>query len=215
MEELPIVRQGMDAVKPSLDAAQGIVNFGLGNVINGVFVTVCLILVIYLLYDHIKNGNGNKKILEAIERLTSVVNTVVLQNKQIIESFANEELSKIRGLMYYALDSNKHNVCVGIIRQIKEKNNIENRDVVEKSVRGALNNLFKQFKSDIGEYDYNGVKLSEFSSDEWLELVYDYCIEAIYDGKDYHPSIYLRGLTVLFDGIKLEFFENLNKKFKK
>ena len=215
MEDLPIVKQGLDAVQPSLDAAQGIVNFGLGNVINGVFVSVTLILVIYLLYDHIKNGNGNKKILDALDRLTSVVNTVVLQNKQIIESFANEELSKIRGLMFYALDSNKHNVCVGIIRQIKEKNNIENRDVVEKSVRGTLNNLFKQFKSDIGEYDYNGIKLSEFCNDEWLELVFDYCIEAIYDGKEYHPSIYLRGLTVLFDGIKLEFFENLNKKFKK
>ena len=210
MEE--IIKQGLESVQPTIDMSKAINDHGMTTVSAAAFLIYSFIVLTVVITQFVLSIVDNRKLKKSVELLVADMNLVTGQQKQILESFANEELSRIRGLMHYALDSNKHAVCVTVIGQIKEKNGIDNKAAVEKKVRGILSNIYKRLKTDLSEYEYKGKKLSDYCLDEWLEMVFEYCMEAIYDGQEYHRDVYLRGLTILFDRIKIEFFENLNKK---
>ena len=178
----------------------------------GAFIVLAIVVMTFVFRWFMKVVNSiletQQKTLDAILRSqTSQENKL----EQIKETLTGEILNQIRVLMAYAFESNQHAICTTVIANIKENNETDDRKATEKKVIVILNNIYKKLKSDIDAFQYNGRKLSEFFSDEWVALVNDYCVKAIYDGKKYHREPYLRGLDTIFKTIKIEFFENLKK----
>ena len=129
---------------------------------------------------------------------------------QIKESLTNEIYNQIRVVANYAFDYNKHQVILAVA-QIKDDNNLDNRANVEKKLRQVLNNLYERRNSDFDAFTYNGRKLSYYTNPEWTERIFDYCMEAIYDGQPYHRHKYLGNLNNFYEELKIEFFGNLKK----
>ena len=152
-----------------------------------------------------KYQNTNDSILDIVKNMTITIG-------QLKDVLTRHDLGSIRTFIKYALRFIPHEVCV-FIADFKEKNNLDDKDDVEKSLRTKLENLYKSFVADIDVFpQYKGHYLSFFCNTEWIDLIFDFCIKAIYDGKPYHRDGYLPKLNNLYEKIKVDFFENLNKK---
>ena len=222
-----------DYINPTMEVAKGISEYSVFVMIASVFI-VSFGVILYFILKMFKQANkdnkdflakafdnqqkmfesnqkmfeNQQKVLESILDLQKNNNASIYQLK---ESLTGEVMNQVRILMKYVFTSNKDFICRTIIGHIKEKDNLEDRDAIGKKVKSMLNNLYKTMKADIDVYRYNGIKLSEYCLDEWLDRAYKYSMDAIYDGKEYHRDTYFRGLDILFEAINIEFFENLKR----
>ena len=208
-----VVLSGMEQqVLPHVvEVAKGIGELGMLVIAAASFVIISLVMMIFIFrwFMRMINNifNAHQKTLDNI-----MLSQTTQENKldALKESMTGEVYNQVRVLMRYALEFNQHAVCTTVIGNVKEKNGLDNRKSIEKKTRALLTNLYKTLKTDIDTFRYNGRRLSEYCLDEeWLERVYNYCLTAIYDGNEYHRERYLRELGILFEGIRLEFFENL------
>lgn len=210
----------MEEILPGVNyMSSGIREYGVFVMIAAVFLCAFIILFISQNRQQNKMVNQQNNMIDQIfnkqqSTIDSILELLKVQGSSITqmkEALTGENISQVRVLIFYALEYNKHAICTTVIGQIKEKNGIENKGTVEKNVRSILMNLYKKLTTDIDEFQYYRRKLSEYFSEEWVERVYAFCMESIYDGKEYHREPYLRGLDILFEAIKIEFFENIKR----
>ena len=200
------------AIRGVPEIARGISEFGMLAISAGSYIVFTLIMMIFFLRTFTKMIN--KTVNTQQEKLDNIIKSQEEQNvkiSQVKEALTGEIFNQIRVLMSYVLESNRHSICTTIIGEIKEKKSGENKPATEKKVKTILENLYRKMKVDIDAFQYNGKRLSEYCSDEWIKLVHDFCIESIYDGKEYHRDPYLNGLDIIFNSIKIEFFDNLKR----
>jgi hypothetical protein len=126
------------------------------------------------------------------------------------DALTGEILNQIRVVSNYAFDYNKHVICT-TIGDIKEENNIEDRDAIEKKLTVILKNLYDRRNAEFDAFHYNGRKLSYYANESWADDVMKLCLNAIYDGKVYHRNLYLKILERFYERVKLQFIENLKK----
>jgi hypothetical protein len=192
--------------------AKGVSDFGMVVVAAGFYLTITAVMMIVILKWFVKLVNGIINSQQA-----ALKEILVLQKSQdakigqIKEAVTSEEFNKIRVMSDYAFDFNMFQVLLSIA-DIKERNNLKNRTRVEKDLHQVLNNLYERRNSDFDTFTYNGKKLSQYANHDWAERLYDLCIDAIYDGKDYQRAHYLGKLKQFYETVKIEFLDNLKKR---
>jgi len=187
-----------DFVNPSLDMAKGITDFGALAIMGAMLlVFVGVILFFFLKMMTTLFNNFLKSIEKNIQR--------------VIDILTGDDLSRIKVTIKYALQFIPHEVCV-CIADIKERNGLSDEEEIKRNLRVILENLYKKFVSDINTFSYRENRLEYYCNPEWIDLIYEFCIKAIYDGKTYHRDLYLGKLNNLYRTIMNEFFENLDKK---
>ena len=194
-----------------MDVARGISDFGMTAMTAGFYLVVSAVTLILFIRWFIKLVNQIFHVQQAT--LDSIIKAQASQEgklDQLKEALTGEVLGQIRVVIKHVLDSTMHRVCTSIA-QVKEENHLDDKQAVEGKIRSVIENLYYHNHSDLDMFSYNGRKLSYYMNPEWLEKVYGYCITAIYDGLPYHRKKYLFELGVIYEKIRLEFFENLKK----
>lgn len=197
-----------------LEIAKGIADYGYGNIAAAAFTFIGLTIMIFVFRWFMKIINrmfdNQQKTLDAI-----VHGLAKSDNKldQLKEALTGEIYNQVRVVANYAFDFNKHQVCI-TIGQIKEENNLEDREAVENKLKSVMENLYNRRNSDFDVFTYNGRKLSSYTNKQWADDMYKYCIDAVYDGKPYHRRKYLHDLDIKYESIKVEFFNNIKTSHK-
>ena len=201
----------MENLTPTIEIAKGISDVGVLIVITAFYLLVTGTMMIIFIRWFVKMVN---QIINTQQ--DNLKNIYELQKQQdsklteIKESLNSEMLNQVRILYCYAFDF--HKLCiVNIVKQIKNENNIENRDYIERKITMSLRNLFEDSKSKFSSFAYNGKKLSYYMDDKWLDMVIKNCIDEIYN-EDYSEEKADKHIALLFDSIKIEFQNNLLKK---
>lgn len=200
------------AIPQAIGVATGISEVGLLVTVAGFYLVITAIMMIVFIRWFVRLVN---KIFDTQQvTLENILQAQKMQDSkisQLKEALTGEILNQVRAFSNYAFDYNMHQVSVSI-GQIKDDNNLENRDAVEKKVRAILGNLYNRRNSNFDFFTYNGRKLSYYTNPEWEDIVFKYCVDAIYDGEPYHRTRHLDGLDIIYERIKIEFFNNLKAK---
>jgi len=201
----------MEQVATTVDVVRGISDFGMTAMTAGFYLVISAITLILFIRWFVKLVNQIFHVQQAT--LDNIIKGQASQEgklDQLKEVLTGEVLGQVRVVIKHALDSVMYQVCISIA-QIKEENHLEDNPAVENKIRSIIENLYHRNYSDLDMFSYNGRKLSYYMDPEWLERVYVYCVAAVYDGLAYHKKKYLFELGVIYEKIRLEFFENLKK----
>ena len=201
----------MEQVSGVIEVARGISDFGMLEMAAAAFIVMSLVLLFFVIRWFMRMVN---QVFGALQKTLDTIAQGQINQEgkldQLKEALTGEMLNQVRVFTNYAFDYNMHQVCVAI-GQIKEENNLENREAVEKKLRAILGNLYNRRNSDFDAFAYNGKKLSFFTDHKWADRIYEYCMASIYDGLAYHRRKYLLELGIFYEEIKVEFMENLRK----
>jgi hypothetical protein len=202
----------MDEITHAINVSKSVSEFGVLVVTAAAFVIAAIGLQAFF-------SKTTKKLINDIittqqTMLKEILELLRGQNAgigELKEALTGEILNQIRIVSNYAFDYNKYQVLMAIA-QIKEGNNLENIQTVERKLKMILNNLYNKRNSDFDAFAYNGKKLSYYTNPEWSEHIYKFCIDAIYDGNAYNRDKYLHNLNIFYEEVKIEFFDNLKRK---
>jgi len=191
-----------------LTITKGISEVGL-LIMTAAFYLVTTAIMMVMFAKQINRANETQHL--ALKDVIQILKDNNIKINQLKESLTGEAFNQIRVVSTYAFDYIKYQVLVSIA-QIKEDNNLGNRQQIEEKVRLILDNLFNRMIVDFDAFLYNGNKLSYYTKREWIDKVFDYCIESIYDGREYHRKYYMINIEHIYDEVAVEFFQNLKTK---
>jgi len=200
-----------DVVNEIIEVSKGISEAGL-LVITAAFyliVTATMMIIIMRWFVRLVNKifDAQQTTLDSILELQKGQDVKI---NQVKEALTGEVFNQIRVVADYAFDYNKIQIVL-TIAQVKEENNLDDRDRVEKKVKMILENFYNRRNSNFDAFTYNGKKLSYYANPEWTKKIYNFCIESIYDGRVYHRDYYIKNLDRFYEEVKVEFFNNLRR----
>ena len=201
-----------NVVPQVVEVARGISEYGMLAIAAAAFVVGSMINNFHTRKLHDKLINrivDNTQI--TINEISKHIQVSDEKISQVKEALTGEMFNKVRTFAECSFDYNKMQV-VWTIAQIKEENNLDDRERVEKKVRLIIDNLYNRRNANFDAFNYNGRELSYYANPAWIEKIYSYCIDSIYDGKEFRRDYYMKNLNHFYDEMKVEFFENLRKK---
>jgi hypothetical protein len=143
------------------------------------------------------------KVLEILHKIREAVLFVK-------EATSSDVMPRIRAFANYAFEYNLYQALI-IIGNIKEANNLQDREAVEAKLRSEIEFLFQMRNTDFDYYSFKGRPLSEYCNPNWVEELFALCMKCIYDGKPYHRDNYTRTLKIFYEKVKHEFIDNLTE----
>jgi len=94
--------------------------------------------------------------------------------------------------------------------RIKEENNLQNRELIEKKVYSIVHNAYEKRNNAFELFNYRGKKLSDFTDIKWVEKVSNSILDVLYDD-NYSLKKMHKQLDIEYDEIFNEFSKNLTR----
>jgi hypothetical protein len=201
-----------DVTQQVLGVAKGISEVGLLIITTAFYLVVTAILVIFVF------SMFKRMISDTVSKQHTALDAILKnqieqkqETKQIKERLTSEQINHVSVLIKLGFYHDLHELLLSVA-QIKEENNLDNKEYIDNKLNRVINNLYENRKHDFDFFTYHGKKLSEFMNLEWKKKVFEFCLEAVYDGQQYDRKLYLTNFSHLFDEMEREYFKTLKKK---
>jgi len=204
-----------------IEVARGITEYGFLAIAAAGFVVIALIALILIIYKHFQYQKEEsllqkKTMSKLTENSDATLHRLnVLDNKihDLHEAFTTDEFAQASLIIDMQLSNTKQQVCAAI-GQIKEENNLDNREHVEKKIKHIINNIHTERNIIFDRFKYKNMPLSAYTLPKWKEEIIAYVLESVYDSQVFKNKYYMNELEIMYEGIKNEFIENLKKPVK-
>jgi len=193
-----------------IEVAKGISEYGLMAIMCGFYLSITIIMLIWIFRRFTKMTDDTitkqETILKDISSTqTSIVSILNHMNEGIRDK--THQQSKLYGQA--CIENTKYKILYEAER-IKQENNLSNKTLVEKKIYTVALNLYNERGTLFDGFNYKGKPLMEYTSTEWVKKVTETIIDCIY-AEDYSSRKLYRDLNITYNEILNEFFKNLTK----
>ena len=202
----------MTEVKPVIEMAKAISDYGVMAIICGVFILLSLMMCIALFkwFKSIIN-----QILKQSETyMQDILNETKKQNEMLFdvsEGLRGETQLRLKSITGFAFDLSVEQVC-RLIKRIREENHIADREATRSKIRKQLHIIHDDRNSRFDHFTYRGKSISTYCSDEWIEQVAIVVESEIYNEQGANNKRAYTNVKMAYDDIKLDFYSRLNTK---
>lgn len=155
--------------------------------------------------DLIKDMSENlQKMSHILETHTQALNLLVAGLNEEVSANQLQEISEL-------LFSKSSTETLDYIEQIITDNHISDQDRVKLKVENISANLYSMARERAVHFKYKGQPLSYFLKASFKDKVAEAMIKAIYANNGFNRKIAKLDITILFDNIKADFIESINK----
>lgn len=196
-------------VDGTLKVAEGVSNLGAMVVVTAIFIVLASALMIS---QYLWTRNIINKIINQHEsNMKTLIEGQQSQNDMLVdlsEGLRVETKVRLRAIINVYFDLAIERIC-SLIKQVREENNISNKEAVERKVRIRVNNLYKDHKVDLESFTYRGRKLSTYLLEEWIEQVIQEVLKEVYhkDGPSNRRAYF--AVQALYTNYKQEILSSL------
>ena len=145
----------IDNVNALTQAAESISNFGVLAVIAAMYLLLsgAMLLACFKWFKNIINSiiEKNEHMMNQLVKETQAQNKTLMD---ISESLRPTDLMQIQYIINTSFEAYVHRVC-RLITDIKEENNIKDKEATKNKIHLRVSNLFKQRKRDYDIFSYN------------------------------------------------------------
>ena len=198
-------------VGPVLDTAEGISNFGI-LVITAAFYLVVTFLLIVSVFKWFKSLVDNV-VTNQTQTMNRLLEETKGQNERldlIREGLEPELINRVR-IVGNALFDLAGWHTLDILSTVRRENHIIDREATCKKIRNLLTVEYQNVSSKLDGYGtYRGKKLSSYMDDTWVELVAKIVESELYNENGENPDRAFTNVTMTFDRIKIEFYNQIN-----
>ena len=200
----------MTEVKPVIEMAKAISDYGVMAIICGVFILLSLMMCIALFkwFKSIIN-----QILKQSETyMQDILNETKKQNEMLFdvsEGLRGETQLRLKSITGFAFDLSVEQVC-RLIKRIREENHIADREATRSKIRKQLRIIHDDRNSRFDHFTYRGQSISTYCSDEWIEQVAIVVESEIYNEQGANNKRAYTNVKMAYDDIKLDFYSRLN-----
>lgn len=200
----------MNDVSQVTEVARGISDYGMMAVTAAFFLLLSATMMIAIfkwfksIIDKIMTQYGG----ELHEMMTAVRDNSDTMRK-IAEGLRPETQLRIRNLSGFAFDLSVEQVC-RLIKKIREENHIADREATAEKIRKSLTVMHDDRNSRFDTFTYGGVKLSAYTSAEWIEQVAKVVESEIYNKDGENNGRAYTNVKLAYDNIKTDFYHRLN-----
>ena len=198
-------------VGPVLDTAEGISNFGI-LVITAAFYLIVTFLLIVSVFKWFKNLVDNV-VTNQTQTMNRLLEETKGQNERldlIREGLEPELINRVR-IVGNALFDLAGWHTLDILSTVRRENHIVDREATCKKIRNLLTVEYQNVSSKLDGYGtYRGKKLSSYMDDTWVELVAKIVESELYNENGENPDRAFTNVTMTFDRIKIEFYNQIN-----
>lgn len=196
-------------VDGTLKVAEGVSNLGAMVVVTAVFIVLAAVLMVS---QYVWTRSIINRILNQHEaNMKTLVEGQRSQNEMLCdlsEGLRVETKVRIRAIVNVYFDLAVERIC-RLIKQVREENNIANRDATESKVRIRVLNLYKDHKVDLESFTYRGKKLSEFLKEEWTDQVIQEVLKELYHKEGPNNRRAYFAILALYTNFKQEIMSSL------
>ena len=198
-------------VGPVLDTAEGISNFGI-LVTTAAFYLVVTFLLIVSVFKWFKSLVDNV-VTNQTQTMNRLLEETKGQNERldlIREGLEPELINRVR-IVGNALFDLAGWHTIDILSTVRRENHIVDRESTCKKIRNLLTVEYQNVRSKLDGYGtYRGKKLSSYMDDTWVELVAKIVESELYNENGENPDRAFTNVTMAFDRIKIEFYNQIN-----
>lgn len=198
-------------IDPVIKTAEGISNFGLVVMVAAFFLILTFILWITMF-------RWFKKLVdEMVTNHTQTMNRLLDETKNqndkldLIREGLEPELTNRVRIVGNALFDLAGWHTLDILSTVRRENHIVDREATCKKIRNLLTVEYQNVSSKLDGYGtYRGKKLSSYMDDTWVELVAKIVESELYNENGENPDRAFTNVTMTFDRIKIEFYNQIN-----
>lgn len=201
----------IDNVNALTQAAESISNFGVLAVIAAMYLLLsgAMLLACFKWFKNIINSiiDKNEHMMNQLVKETQAQNKTLMD---ISESLRPTDLMQIQYIINTSFEAYVHRVC-RLITDIKEENNIKDKEATKNKIHLRVSNLFKQRKRDYDIFSFGGHKLSEYMDTEWVDKISDIVEKEIYHEMGENPERTYGMVKSAYEEIKGDFYSKLTR----
>ena len=201
----------IEQVNALTQTAETIGNFGVLAVIAAMYLLLsgAMLLACFKWFKNIINSiiDKNEHMMNQLVKETQAQNKTLMD---ISDSLRPTDLMQIQYIINTSFEAYVHRVC-RLITDIREENNIKDKEATQKKIRLRVGNLFKQRNRDYDIFSYGGHKLSEYTESEWVDKISDVVEKEIYHEMGENPERTYGMIKSAYEEIKGDFYSKLTR----
>ncbi len=191
-----------------LQAARGISDFGMMAMMAGAFllVSVALMGVCFFWFKNIIDGiiKQNSTDTKALVEQQEVQNRLL---EEIADGLRPTTLLQIQSVYNTCFDLSVTKVCQ-LIKQIREENHLDNKEVTIKKIRMRLCNIHEDRNVRWEGFRFRGKDLAKYTSTKWIDQVAEIVESEVYSEKPNNGRAHAN-IDAIYKTIRNEFYHNL------
>jgi hypothetical protein len=216
-----------------LAVAEGISNYGVLIVIAGFFLSICGVMMFFVVRSFMKMTNrlteNKEKDIETLKVLSNINNALIRMDEadkedRKINSETNSIVKRIddneQGYNINCVDAISEwvfdNACYELVRIldniIKDNNIKDNEKFIEQKVTRLIDNMHSKRQVKLDLFKFEGRKLSEFVDKNWCDIMIQTVMEEIYVSDSFNRGRAITNIRIMFDDIKMQFYSNIKNK---
>jgi len=165
------------------------------------------VVVFMLIRQYNTSDRTSKSTLAVLTELAASIKNLNIKIDEMKDLLIAETYNQAKTVIKYILAYNKYQSIVFL--GDTKSDDLDNRDAVEKKLRLFLENLHNRRNADLDYFVYKGRKLSTFTNPAWVESLFEYLLECIYDGRPYSRDAYIFLFDNFYEKMEVECLENL------
>lgn len=198
-------------MKEQIDVARGISEFGMLAVTAAFFLVLSATMMATIMRFFVKmittTINDQREILKELsENSRAEINLL----SDISEGFRDETLNKIKVLSNALFDNEKNDSCK-LLKQVRDENNISDKDRINQKLRQMVRNLHENRNSKFDIFSFRGHRLSTFTNATWVEEMATILAREIYSEDPQNHGRSCTNISAQIENMKLEFYHNIIK----
>lgn len=207
--EYPFLTTNSQSVEATLKIAKGIHEYGVTVIVCSIFIILSGVLMITCfrwfksIIESIMNNYSNQ-----LQRLYEISNKNGEVLVDIAEGLISETILRVKTISEAIFEVHLHK-CRDLVVRIKEENNIQNKEATKKKIHTLVKNQFDDIITKFSYFTFKGKPLSHYvKEEEWVSIVSKTVEGEVY--QEVNPDRTYTNLKMVYDNIKLEFYQNLN-----
>jgi len=207
MKTLTILLQ-QDPIQSTLHIAKGISDYGMTQMMAALMFVITGVVVFILVRQYNASNRTNENISSVLLEIGTSLKNLNIKIDEMKDLLIAETYNQAKTVIKYILAYNKYQSLV-FLGDTKDSDDLDNRDAVERKLRLFLENLHNRRNTDLDYFVYKGRKLSTFTNPAWIDGLFEYLLECIYDGRPYSRDAYIFLFDNFYEKMEVECLENL------